>query len=341
MPAGPSRHGARRAPASTPSDAVADRALIAKRVDPRQAGLFDEPLPKWIKPCLPTLVDKPPVGPQWVHEIKWDGYRVSASVAGSNATIRTRNGHDWTKRFPAITRAVEALKVRSAVIDGEAVILDERGRSSFAELQADLDRHGSERAVLYAFDLLFLDGEPLWKKPLEERRLALASIIPKRSAILLSEDHGGPGADLFRIACEHELEGIVSKRLDKAYRSGRRTEWLKTKCVLSDTFVIVGFQPGTGAVRTPLANIKVATFDGTRLRYAGAVGTGFSEAVAASLRARLDKIVVSRCILPGLRVAGAVWVDPSVHATIAYRGVTTAGELRHASFKGLADLVEG
>ncbi len=125
---------------------------------------------------LPTLVDKPPVGPQWVHEIKWDGYRVSAYVADGKATIRTRNGHDWTKRFPAITQAVEALKVRSAVIDGEAVILDERGRSSFAELQAE---HGSERAVLYVFDLLFLDGEPLWKKPLEERRLALASIISK------------------------------------------------------------------------------------------------------------------------------------------------------------------
>ena len=158
--------------------------------------------------------------------------------------------------------------------------------------------------MLYAFDLLFLDGEPLWKKPLGERRLALGSLIPKRSAILLSEDHSGPGADLFLIACEHEFEGIVSKRLDKPNRSGRRAEWLKTKCVQSDTFVIIGFQPGSGAVRTPLANIKVATFDGTRLRYAGAVGTGFSEAVASALRARLDRLVVSRCILPGSRLGG-------------------------------------
>ena len=101
-----------------PRDAVADRAVVAKPVDPRQAGLFDEPLPKWIRPCLPTLVEKPPVGPQWVHEIKWDGYRISAYVAGGQATIRTRNGHDWTARFPTIARAAAALKVRSAVIDG-------------------------------------------------------------------------------------------------------------------------------------------------------------------------------------------------------------------------------
>ena len=109
-----------------PHEAVAGRAVVAKPADPRQASLFDEPLPKWIRPCLPTLVEKPPVGPQWVHEIKWDGYRVSAYVIGGKATIRTRNGHDWTARFPAIAAAAARLKVRSAVIDGEAVILDDR-----------------------------------------------------------------------------------------------------------------------------------------------------------------------------------------------------------------------
>ena len=124
-------------------------------------------------------------------------------------------------------------------------------------------------------------------------------------------------------------------KLDKPYRSGWRTEWLKTKCVQSDTFVIIGYQPGGGAVRTPLANIKVASVDGTRLRYAGAVGTGFSERVATALRARLDRIVTPRCPIAGLKVAGALWVSPDLRAAIAYRGTTTAGELRHASFKGL------
>ena len=123
--------------------------------------------------------------------------------------------------------------------------------------------------MLYAFDLLFLDGEILWMKPLEERRLALGRVVPPRSAILMSEEYVGDGADLFRIACEQDLEGIVSKRLDKPYRGGRSRNWLKTKCVKSDAFMIVGYQPGSGAKRTPIANIKVATFEGQALRYVG------------------------------------------------------------------------
>ena len=331
----------RVAPRTRKTDVVADRAtsreIVTKPADPRQVGLFDTPLPKWIKPCLPTLVDKPPAGPQWVHEIKWDGYRVSAYLNDGKATIRTRGGYDWTARFPMIAAALLGLKVRSAVIDGEAVILDDQGRSSFAELQADLDRRGSDRAVLYAFDLLFLDGEDLRGKTLEERRDALRGIIPKRSAILLSKEYEGAGADLFRTACEHDLEGIVSKRLDRPYRSGRSKDWQKTKCVQSETFVIIGYQPGTGAVRTPIANIKVARFDGQRLAYAGAVGTGFSEKVGKALRARLDGLRSPRCAVHGLKVMGAVWVVPDLEAEIAYRGVTTAGELRHASFKGLVE----
>ena len=132
--------------------------------------------------------------------------------------------------------------------------------------------------------------------------------------------NSGAGADLFRIAGENDLEGIVSKPIDKPYHSGRRPEWLKTKCVQSDTFVIIGYQTGGGAVRTPFANIKVATLDGARLRYAGEVGTGFSEAVAVALRARLDRIATPRCPIAGLKVSGAVWVSPDLRAEIAYCG---------------------
>ena len=174
-------------------DAIAGGA--AQLTDPRQSGLFDAPTPGWMRPCLPTLVDKPPTGAEWVHEIKWDGYRISATLDGGKPIIRTRNGHDWTKRFPAIAEAVAALKARSAVVDGEAVILDARGASSFAELQADLDKHGSRRAVLVAFDLLFLDGEILWTKPFAERRAALVGLIPAGSPIVLSEVYVGAGAD--------------------------------------------------------------------------------------------------------------------------------------------------
>ena len=158
MPKPPRRTPPRTRKTNAVVERVAGPPIVARPADPRQAGLFDLPLPGWMRPCLLTLVDKPPAGPQWVHEIKWDGYRVSVYVEAGKVTIRTRNGHDWTRRFPAIALAAAALKVRSAVLDGEAVILDDRGRSSFAELQADLDKHGSDRAVLYAFDLLFLDG---------------------------------------------------------------------------------------------------------------------------------------------------------------------------------------
>ena len=127
----------------------------------------------------------------------------------------------------------------------------------------------------------------------------------------------------------------MSKRLDKPYRGGRSQSWLKTKCMQSDTFVIVGYQPCPGAVRAPLANLKIASFDGHVLRYVGAVGTGFSEAVATMLRGKLDKIVAARCAVAGLKVKGAMWVAPDLWAEIAYRGLTTAGELRHASVKGL------
>ena len=215
-----------------------------------------------------------------VHEIKWDGYRVSAYVAEGKATIRTRNGHDWTKRFPSIAAAVgqaegafgrDRRRGRNPRRSGPFELCGITGRPGQA---------GSERAALYAFDLLFLDGEDLRAKPLEERRLALGGIIPARSAILMSEEYTGSGADLFKIACKHELEGIGSKRLAKPYRSGSRLDWLKTKCVQSGEFVIIGYQPTSGAVRGALANIKVASFDGTRLQYAGAVGTGFSDAAA-------------------------------------------------------------
>ena len=293
---------------------VEGRALVARPTDPRQAGLFDAPLPKWIKPCLPTLVEKPPAGDYWIHEIKWDGYRVSAYVADGKVTIRTRNGYDWTAGFPSISAALLKLDVRSAVVDGEAVVLDDMGRSNFAELQAALSKHGAEEAVLYAFDLLFLDGEDLLAKPLADRREALGFLMRPASAVALSEVYAGSGADLFRVACEHELEGIVSKRLDAPYRSGRSKTWLKTKCVLSETFVIIGYQPTSGAVRGALANIKLARFDGTTLDYVGTVGTGFSNAVAAMLRERLNAIATPKCAVEGLKTKGAVWVRPELQA---------------------------
>ena len=272
---------------------------------------------------------------QWVHEIKWDGYRVSAYVAGGKATIRTRDGHDWTARFPAITRAAAALRVRSAVVDGEAVILDERGRSSFAELQADLDRHGSDRAVLYAFDLLFLDGEAMWKKPLEERRLALGAIVPKSI--------GDPAQRGPQRAWRRTLPHGV-----RARARGHRVEAARQAVSLRPTHRVAEDE-----VR-PVRHVRhhwlsarlgrgahaARQHQGRDIRWHLGCATPARSAPASARRSprrcasALDRLVVPRCILPGLKVSGAVWVDPSLQAEIAYRGMTTAGELRHASFKG-------
>jgi bifunctional non-homologous end joining protein LigD len=223
----------------------------------------------------------------------------------------------------------------NAVIDGEAVVLDAKGRASFSALQADL-AGGGGAALLYAFDCLFLDGRDLRKLPLSDRREALEKLIgrPKSGAILFSEEFEGDGEEFFKLACAHELEGIVSKRVDLPYLSGRSQDWLKVKCVQSDAFVIIGYQPdGRGGI----ANLKLAIEENGALRYAGAVGTGFSDATMRMLRKVLDPLAQNRSAVASLKVKGAVWVRPELQAQVAYRGFTTAGELRHASFKGLRD----
>jgi bifunctional non-homologous end joining protein LigD len=314
---------------------VSSRAVVPKPADPKQPGLFDRPLPKWIPPCLPTLVDKPPSGEKWIHEIKWDGYRVSAYVSGGKATIRTRNGFDWTQRFPAIAGALLLLPVQSVVIDGEAVILDAAGRSNFAELQAAIKLRGGD-VMLYVFDLLFLDGEDLRERPLEERRAALTGLVWRRPPILLSEEFAGDGAAMFKIACENELEGIVSKRLDRPYQSGRSKDWLKTKCVQSGEFVVIGYEPSS-AVQGSVAKLLLAAKEPEGLRYVGGVG-GFSAAVSKELKEGLDHIRAEKAAISGLKIAGAVWTMPVFHIEVAYRGLTGDRLLRAASFKGIVEV---
>jgi bifunctional non-homologous end joining protein LigD len=207
-------------------------------------------------------------------------------------------------------------------------VLDAQGPASFSALQADL-AGGGKRAVLYAFDCLFLDGRDLRGLPLSERREALEQLIgrPKSGAILFSEEFEGDGAEFFKIASAHELEGIISKRADLPYRSGRSQDWLKVKCVQSDTFLIIGYQPdGRGGI----ANLKLAIEENGALRYAGAVGTGFSDATMRMPREVLDPLTQNRSALPSLKVKGAVWVRPELYANVAHHGFTTAGELRHA-----------
>jgi bifunctional non-homologous end joining protein LigD len=311
------------------------KAPQARKVDDTAEAIASfAPPPSWIEPCIPTLVAKPPKGDRWRHEVKWDGYRVCVVIDAGKAKVRTRRGHDWSDKFRPIASAAASLPCHNAIIDGEAVVLDAKGRASFSALQADL-AGGGKGALVYAFDCLFLDGRDLRKLPLSERREMLDALLfgrPKSSAILLSEEFEGDGAEFFKTACAHELEGIVSKRVDLPYHSGRSQDWLKVKCVQSDAFVIIGYQPdGRGGI----ANLKLAVEENGALRYAGAVGTGFSNATMRMLRKVLDPLAEPRSAAAWPKVKGAIWVRPELHAEIAYRGFTTAGELRHASFKGL------
>jgi bifunctional non-homologous end joining protein LigD len=231
---------------------------------------------------------------------------------------------------------VAALPVRSAVIDGEVVVLDERGRSNFGDLQAAMTRGGGRQAVMFAFDLLFYDGMDLRPWKLDARRAVLEGLIGDGhgTALVLSQEFEGHGGDIFAHACRLGLEGIVSKRRDRPYRSGKCEDWVKTKCVMSDEFVIIGYQPSS-AFRGMLGAIHVATMLADRLHYAGAVGSGFSEKAARGLKSRLDKLVSQTPVISNLKIKDAVWCRPEIRAEIAYRDVTREGMLRHASFKSI------
>jgi bifunctional non-homologous end joining protein LigD len=294
--------------------------------------------PSWIEPCVPTLVEKPPTGPNWRHEVKWDGYRVSIVIDGGKATVRTRRGLDWTHRFKGIAAAAGELSCRNAVIDGEAVVLDAEGHSDYAALIARLDGETRAEVILYAFDLLFLDGRDLRAAPLSERRDRLERLIgrPTSGTILLSEEFDIDGAKFFRLVSERGLEGMVSKRIDLPYRSGRTKDWLKIKCVQTGYFAIIGYEP-KGA--SGIANLKLAVEENGALRYAGAVGTGFTAITMRDVLDRLRPLIQKESPLAGLNVKRVIWTRPELVAKVNYRGVTSTGELRHASFKGLHTLL--
>lgn len=332
-----------KSPKSAPLKRDIDLPLVSRPIrqrDPRQPTLPFDPMPERIEPCLALLSSKVPSGADWSYEVKWDGYRLAIHVEPNSVRVITRGGHDWTHRFPAVASAARALGPATMILDGEAVVLDEQGRSDFGALQQALGGRGGKRsageAIFYAFDLLYFDGHDLTPMTLHERRQMLEEVIDTRDGtIRLSEDIHADGEELLQNACRLGLEGIIAKHQDRPYRSGRTGDWIKIKCVQSDSFAVVGYEPST-KVPGAIASLLLAARKGDELVYVGSVGTGWKHAEARALKRQLDGMVTSR---PAVKVKGRglVFVEPTLVAEIEYRAWTSDQQLRHASFKGLRE----
>jgi bifunctional non-homologous end joining protein LigD len=300
-------------------------------------------LPDFIPPSLATLREVPPTDKGWVHEIKFDGYRIQARVEHGKVRLLTRKGLDWTSKFPNIATTLGNLPVRSALIDGEIVVEDERGASSFSGLQAALKEGARDAFIYYVFDLLHLDGRDFTALPLTERKAQLARLIePKaRGSIRLSEHFEEDGKTMLRHACAMGLEGIVSKRRNAPYSSGRSENFIKTKCANEQEFVVGGYSPSTVQPKA-IGALVVGYYDGNRFIYAGRVGTGFTQSMARDLWKRLAPLATDSPAFDEFPRAEArrrdvQWVEPKTVIESHFRGWTADKLVRQAAFKGVRE----
>jgi bifunctional non-homologous end joining protein LigD len=257
--------------------------------------------------------------------------------------LESRNGLDWTAKLPHVVDALRALACESCVLDGEIVANDEEGRSRFGLLQQWMgDPRASRKLIVFAFDLLHLDGRDIARLPLSQRKLALHALLKKpKGAIRRSSYVTGHGDEAYARACREGLEGIISKIVTAPYRGGRTGDWLKVKCVDSDEFVVIGYTPGKGA-RSRMGSVLLAkpARDGKRFRYVGRVGSGFTEALVDELLERVQHRVepvplVENPSRSDLRGARPTWVEPRIIVEVAYRGLTEDARVRQGVVKGM------
>jgi len=299
-------------------------------------------MPDKLQPQLATVANQAPEGSEWLHEIKYDGYRLLARIEGGKARLITRGGLDWTVKFPALAARLGQLPLESALIDGELVHLEPQGTTSFSSLQDAISGGKTDTLNFFAFDLLYRDGWDLTGAALEDRKAALAGIVsPKAQGMLRYSDHQiGHGPAFFAQACSYRLEGIVSKRRTEPYRPGRGRSWLKVKCRNRDEFVVVGFTDPEGS-REGFGALLVGYHDPDgKLRYAGRVGTGFDTAQLLRLHRQLQSLARGNptVTLPkGVSRKGVHWIEPRHVAEVEFADWTADAILRQASFQGLRE----
>jgi bifunctional non-homologous end joining protein LigD len=303
------------------------------------AGVIKSAWPGRLSPQLAVLAESPPTGNEWLHEIKFDGYRILARIKGGKVQLITRNGKDWTVKFPRVAAALARLKVDSAIVDGEVVVLDKEGRSDFQALQAQLKDKETADPVYFAFDLPFCDGFDLRQTPLIKRKERLKQILLQSNLgqrISFSDHVKGNGDAVVEKACGMALEGIVSKQADAPYVSRRDPTWLKSKCGQRQEFVIIGYTDPQGA-RSGFGSLLLGYHDSKkRLVFAGRVGTGFNEQLLKTTLRQLRELKQDTPPTdlppPPRERRSAHWVKPTLVAEVKFTGWTRDGMLRHPAF---------
>lgn len=300
--------------------------------------LAKNPFPNFIPPQLATLVNEPPKGDEWLHEIKLDGYRILAFINQDKVILKSRSNKDWTEYFPDVVEDLQGLKLNSAVLDGEIVVLDKDGKSSFQLLQNSIKGNEPARFFYYVFDLLYYDQYNLMPLPQIDRKELLRDLLKNQvNSLRYSEHFKTSGDEVLKSACDMSLEGIISKQSQAPYTSKRSKSWLKIKCIKRQEFVIGGYTQPKGT-RSAFGSLFLGVYNEKgELEFTGNVGTGFTEASLSAIEKKLKKYIQK--VIPFNRKPPeskhATWVKPVLVAEVEFTEWTLDGHLRHPSFKGL------